>query len=179
MEANSAKKMRRVEGNRTVQQMAGALYYAETFSKEFAVVSLPGAEQRSADIYAALTDHPRNAKARRVVSRIFFLAGARSVPSKRVRQTARRGIWRDAAPAAGRVGATNAPVISQPAFQGTANGSMGHVFATVITHCLEVSFPGCQRRSARPGVSQSTRHFVAPIDRIAARIQFRLLTLMR
>ena len=56
MEANSAKKMRRVEGNRTVQQMAGALYYAETFSKEFAVVSLPGAEQRSADIYAALAD---------------------------------------------------------------------------------------------------------------------------
>ena len=109
MEANSAKKMRRVEGNRTVQQMAGALYYAETFSKEFAVVSLPAAEQRSADIYPALADHPRNAKARRVVSRVFFLAGARSVPSKRVRQTTRRGIWRDAAPAAGRVAERNAP----------------------------------------------------------------------
>jgi hypothetical protein len=56
-------------------------YYAETFSKEFAVVSLPGAEQRSAYIYAALADHPRNAKGRRMVSRVFFLAGAQSVPS--------------------------------------------------------------------------------------------------
>jgi site-specific recombinase XerD len=33
--------------------------------------------------------------------------------------------------------------------------------------------------AAYMGSTQSTRHFVAPIDRIAARIQFYLLTLMR
>ena len=49
-----------------------ALYYAEAFPKEFAVVSLPGAEQRSADIYAALADHPRNAKAAAWFLEYFF-----------------------------------------------------------------------------------------------------------
>lgn len=49
-----------------------ALYYAETFPKEFEVVSLPGAEQRSADIYAALADHPRNAKAAAWFLEYFF-----------------------------------------------------------------------------------------------------------
>jgi len=49
-----------------------ALYYAETFPKEFTVVSLPGAEQRSADIYVALADHPRNTKAAAWFLEYFF-----------------------------------------------------------------------------------------------------------
>ena len=81
-----------------------ALYYAETFPKEFAVVSLPGAEQRSADIYAALADHPRNAKAAAWFLEYFFSRAPEAYQANGVRQTARRGIRRDAAPAAGRVG---------------------------------------------------------------------------
>lgn len=49
-----------------------AFYYAETFLAEFEVVSLAGAEQRSADIYAALADHPRNAEAAAWFLEFFF-----------------------------------------------------------------------------------------------------------
>ncbi len=41
-------------------------------SAEFEVVSLAGAEQRSADIYAALVDHPRNAEAAAWFLEFFF-----------------------------------------------------------------------------------------------------------
>jgi Bacterial extracellular solute-binding protein len=49
-----------------------ALYYAATYPAEFEVVSLPGAEQRSADIYAAVADHPRNAAAAEWFLEFFF-----------------------------------------------------------------------------------------------------------
>ena len=49
-----------------------AFYYTKTFPTAFEVISLPGAERRSADIFVALADHPRNVERAAWFLEFFF-----------------------------------------------------------------------------------------------------------